>query len=260
MIEATPADQPGRNPGQRREQPRTETDREIRAKARQLLIDRGEDAVTLRAIARELGITAPALYRYYASREDLIRYVCLDVCADLASDLSAELSQHPDALPGATFFEVCRGFRRWGITHPREFSLVFASPPPDEGRTDDAMYATTMEPFGRVFLGVAGHVLAAQGVHIPDRGPVPEEMREELHAFRDSFLGSLKYQGIAVPDEAIALGSMYFMLEFWTRLYGHVALEVFGRFPFQISNAEPLFESMLADLARQIGLAAPGTE
>jgi AcrR family transcriptional regulator len=260
MIEATPADQPGRNSGQRREQPRTETDREIRAKARQLLIDRGESAVTLRAIARALGITAPALYRYYASREDLIRYVCLDVCADLAADLADEAGRYSDASPAEKFFEVCRGFRRWSVAHPREFSLVFASPPPDEGRSDDAMYATTMEPFGRVFLNVAGQVVASNAVQIPDRGPVPEGMRHELEAFREAFVHGLAYQDIEVPADTLGLGAMYFMLEFWTRLYGHVALEVFGRFPFQVSNTEPLFESMLTELAAQIGLSGAGVE
>lgn len=259
MIEATPAEQQRRGPAspqtQRREQPRTDTDREIRAKARQLLMDRGADAVTLRAIARELGITAPALYRYYASREDLIRYVCLDVCADLADDLSTRLNEQPEDSPAEVFFAVCRGFRGWAIAHPREFSLVFASPLPDAGASSEAMYATTAEPFGRVFLTVAGRVLATHGVRIPDERPVPAEMYEELRAFREVFISHLENQGIDLPGKLIGLGAMYFMLEFWTRLYGHVALEVFGRFPFQIGNTEPLFESMLADLATQIGLS-----
>lgn len=243
----------------RRERARTETDRDIRAKARELLVSRGQEAVTLRAIARQLGITAPALYRYYDSHEDLLRHVCLDVCADLAEDLTADIEMRPDANPAELFFAVCRGFRQWARAHPREFALVFASPPLETAATSgrDAMFGWTVEPFGRVFLGVAGRVLVTPDVKMPDESRVPVEMRPELAAFRNSFVANLAEQGIELPTELLGHGAMYFMLEFWSRLYGHVALEVFHRFPFQVGNTEPLFESMLNELAAEVGLRRP---
>src|SRR5437016_5544598 len=103
----------------------TSTDLEIRRHARALLVRQGRDAVTLRAIARELGITAPALYRYYDSRGDLLRHVCDDICADLATELNGQLAaigQHDHA---GKVLTVCRGFRRWAHRHPQEFTLVF---------------------------------------------------------------------------------------------------------------------------------------
>ena len=70
----------------RRDRNRVDTDQSIRTVARTLLVSRGRQGVTLRAIAREMGITAPALYRYYDSFEDLIRHVCTDICADLTAE------------------------------------------------------------------------------------------------------------------------------------------------------------------------------
>lgn len=234
------------------ERPRTGTDREIRATARQLLVWHGADAVTLRAIARELGITAPALYRYYASREDLLRHVGMDVCADLTEDLGATLRELPADRPVTQLFAVCRGFRGWACAHPREFSLVFATPerPPTE---DGSAHSPSTESFGRVFLAVAGRMLTAGGFRVAAGRTVPAEMRADLLAYREVFLANLEREGIAVPAERVSLGTVYFMLEVWTRLYGHVALEVFGRFPYQIRDTEPLFEQMLAELAAEIG-------
>lgn len=237
----------------RRAQPRTETERHIRAQARKLLVSEGHEAVTLRAIARELGITAPALYRYYDSRDDLIQHVCLDICADLADDLGADLAALDSSDPAAAVFEICRGFRRWALAHPREFALVFASPAVG-GHERDGVLPTPEEPFGRIFLTVAGRVLAGSGVTAPADDAVPESLRPELTRLREALATTLHDESIDVPRDMLGLGMVRFMLHFWVRLYGHVALEVFGRFPFNISDTEALFESMLADLAADVGI------
>src|SRR3954454_15475637 len=116
----------------RRGRARAATEQDIRRTARKLLVEQGPEAVTLRAIARELGITAPALYRYYGSRDDLIEHLRLDVVADLGAKLGEEIAALPD--DGAVqLFAICRGFRRWALTHTKEFTLVFASPTGEVG-------------------------------------------------------------------------------------------------------------------------------
>jgi AcrR family transcriptional regulator len=242
----------------RRERPRSDTEREIRQTARNLLIREGREAVTLRAIARELGITAPALYRYYDSREDLLRQLCDDVCLDVSGELSADLAGIPGDDTTGQVFAVCRRFRRWALAHPHEFALVFASPDEPGGQQPAASGGTARpahDQFGRVFLMVAGQLLATNEVRPP--GPpvsIPPPLVADLEAFRDALLTSLAEHGLAVSPGRLGLDTIYFMLQFWVRLYGHVALEVFGRFPFAVSDPEPLFESMLADLADQVGL------
>jgi AcrR family transcriptional regulator len=240
----------------RRERNKAGTDREIREQARALLIGRGAEAVTLRAIARKVGITAPALYRYYTSREDLIEHIRMDICTDLADELNEDLAELPDTDVVGQVLAICRGFRRWAIAHPQEFSLVFASPA--ELSTEQAgavhILVPATDPFGRVFLAVAGKVLTTMTLAAPPDDTVPVELRSDLDSFRSSLLATVADAGYEVSDEVLGLGTAYAILKFWVRLYGQVALEVFGRFPFAVSKPEPLFEALLADLIHQVGL------
>jgi AcrR family transcriptional regulator len=240
----------------RRERNKAGTDREIREQARALLIDRGAEAVTLRAIARKVGITAPALYRYYTSREDLVEHIRMDICTDLADELNVDLAELPDSDVVGQVLAICRGFRRWAIAHPQEFSLVFASPAELSTMQDGAVHilVPATDPFGRVFLAVAGKVLTTMTLAAPPEDTVPVELRSDLDSFRSSLLATVADAGFEVSDEVLGLGTTYAILKFWVRLYGQVALEVFGRFPFAVSKPEPLFEALLADLIHQVGL------
>ncbi|MDQ0378250.1 TetR/AcrR family transcriptional regulator [Amycolatopsis thermophila] len=239
----------------RRGRERAATDQDIRRTARKLLVERGPEAVTLRAIARELGITAPALYRYYGSRDDLVEHLRLDVVADLAAELAEELSGLPD--DGAVqLFAICRGFRRWALTHTKEFTLVFASPTGEVGSAAGSVATLNRanEPFGRIFLTAAGHLLANFQLEIPPAEAVPTELHDDLTAFKDDLLAVLGESGVDFPPEKLDLGTTYVMIQFWARLYGHVTLEVFGNYPIPMSKPDAVFDALLADLAREIGL------
>ncbi|WHT19493.1 TetR/AcrR family transcriptional regulator [Crossiella sp. CA-258035] len=242
----------------RRERLRAHTERDIRAAARRLLVENGRDAVTLRAIARDLGITAPALYRYYDSREDLLRQLCEDVCLSMAEELQPKLDAVGDGDLLGQVFTVFRSFRRWALDHPQEFTLVFASPEVEVNNSSRGGRKTLGEDmFGRVFLGVAGKLLAENQELAAGTGEVPAALEEDLRGYRDDLLKSLADTGIQLTADRLGLSTVYLMLQCWVRLYGHVALEVFGRFPFALNNAETLFESMIAELAREVGLPEP---
>lgn len=228
----------------RRERLRVETEREIRQAARALLVERGRDAVTLRAIARELGITAPALYRYYDSHDALLRQLCDDICADMASVLHACLAADTTGQVGCQVREVCRSFRRWALAHPQEFALVFASPRDPLG-TDQ---------FGAVFLALAGRLIASNLVakHVDD--PVPSALHEDLARFQQVLIDAVETHDVSVEGDVLNLGAIYHIVQSWVRLYGHVALEVFGRFPFAVTNPEPMFDNMIDQMLSDIGL------
>jgi len=232
---------------------RAATDKDIRRTARALLVEQGPEAVTLRAIARELGITAPALYRYYGSRDDLVEHLRLDVCADLAAELAEDVKGFDD--DGALqLFAICKGFRRWALTHTSEFTLVFASPTGDVGSAPGSALSRIDEPFGRIFLATAGVVLTKHDLVTPPSDSVPPELRDDLTAFQTELLAVLNESGSNFPAEKLDLGMAYLMIQFWARLYGHVTLEVFGNYPIPVSKPDILFDAMLADLAREIGL------
>lgn len=241
----------------RRERLRAETERDIRRQARALLVNHGREAVTLRAIAREVGITAPALYRYYDSREDLLRHLCDDICRDLEAELYAALAPLGEDDGPEQVYAVCRGFRRWALAHPQEFSLVFASTegtvgvcgPNDEPRVGDQ--------FGKVFLEVASRLIAKHPHPMPAEGSPaapPEVLHADLRAFQQVLIQTVTARGVEVDEESLHLGAIFHILQAWVRLYGHVALEVFGRFPFAVSDPEPMFDAMLASILIPMGV------
>ncbi|WP_280348201.1 TetR/AcrR family transcriptional regulator [Nocardia neocaledoniensis] len=225
------------------------TDADIRRVTRALLTEQGPEAVTLRAIARELGVTAPALYRHYASRDELIERMRVEFCADLADYLSTEIAPLPD--DGAVqFLAICRGFRRWALANPRAFTLVFASPAsgrPMIGRFD--------EPFGRIFLAAAGRLLANFEIATPPGDTIPPALRDDLVGFQTELLAMLSESGQKFPAEKLDLGVTYLMVQIWARLFGHVTLEVFGNYPIPLAEPEVMFDAMLAELARTTGFA-----
>lgn len=229
------------------------SDADIRRVAAELLVTRGAEALTLRAIARELGITAPALYRYYPSREELLAALRRDICKRLADDLAAQVAELPD--DGVIrLFAICRAFRWWALAHRNEFTLVFASP--SEGNPGTVRRFD--ESFGLVFLEAAGKVLAAYDLAPPPVESIPAALRTDLIAFQTELLALLAGSEQKFPAEKFDLGVAYLMMTVWVRLYGHVTLEVFGNYPMPVSDPDVLFDAVLADLAAGIGLAAGG--
>ncbi|MFD9549449.1 TetR/AcrR family transcriptional regulator [Nocardia salmonicida] len=227
----------------------TVTDADIRRVTRALLSEQGADAVTLRAIARALGVTAPALYRHYSSRDELIERMRVEFCADLAQFLSTEIEPLPD--DGAVrFLAICRGFRHWALANPREFTLVFASP-----TSERSMMHRFDEPFGRIFLAAAGGLLANFEIATPPGETIPAALRDDLVGFQTDLLAMLSESGQKFPAEKLDLGVTYLMVQIWARLFGHVTLEVFGNYPIPLADPEIMFDAMLADLARTTGFA-----
>ncbi len=222
----------------RRARAREATTAEIKDTARRLLVEEGADALTLRAIARAMGMTAPALYRYFDSHEEIVG----GLCADVLAEITATLEQARDSVgrddPVGRLMATCRAFRGWALTHPREFQLVFASavdgPPPGHEQPDEDL------SFGAVFLGIFVEIWAAAPFAVPPDPSLPEPLAGQLATFS------------RLVGDVLPLGALAAYLSGWVRLYGAVTIEVFGHLGFALTDAEPMFEAMLADMRRQL--------
>jgi AcrR family transcriptional regulator len=228
----------------RRSRVRDATVAEIKATARTLLVAEGPEALTLRAIARAMGMTAPALYRYFDSHEALVGAVCMDVL----DEITVTLEQARDTVgiddPVGRLMAACRGFRDWSLAHPREFQLVFASagerpPVGHEGVSEDLS-------FGAVFLGIFVEIWQVQPFAVPADTDLPDRLVQQLRSFSS-------YAGGVLP-----LGALAAYLSGWVRLYGGVTIEVFGHLGFALDDPEPMFEAMLADMCRQLNTPPTG--
>lgn len=228
----------------RRERVRGATTAEIKTTARRLLVEQGPDALTLRAIAREMGMTPAALYRYFGSHEEILGGLCEDVLAEITVTLETARDTVGTDDPVGRLMAGCRAFRDWSLAHPREFQLVFASageqPPAEHDQVNGAL------SFGAVFLGIFVEIWAAAPFAAPAEGDLPAHLVRQLTEFAASVAP------VMPAAAALPLGTLAAYLSGWVRLYGAVTIEVFGHLGFALTDAGPMFEAMLADMRRQL--------
>jgi AcrR family transcriptional regulator len=228
----------------RRDRLRAATVKEISETARRLLVDQGPEAVTLRAIAREMGMTAPALYRYFDSHGELLRHLVGDLFIELTGELHAAVRRVPQGEVSAKFLAAARQFRLWSLTHPREYALLFGAPVPGTRHEDDADFAEDCaRRFGWTFMQLFLELWRMQPFPIPSDEEIDPALLTQLRRYRDEIL-----------DIDLPLGVIQRILECWVRLQGGVSLEVFGHLDFALANAEPMFELMLTDVSKVLGL------
>jgi AcrR family transcriptional regulator len=240
----------------RRDRLRAATMEEITATARRLLVEQGPEAASLRAIAREMGMTAPGLYRYYSSREELLRHVIAQIFRELAGDIHRAIEEAvplgEPADPARSHVQMalkmvaaCRAFRRWALDHKDEFALLFGVPLPglDDGRFDIAEQCAL--EFAGTFYALFVELWHKIRFPVPDPSEIDPRLRAQLGRFRDTLRTD-------APDGAILV-----FLRGWVLLYGAVSMEVFGHLHFALDDPAPMFELTLGDLARLVGLEYP---
>jgi AcrR family transcriptional regulator len=232
----------------RRDRLRAATTAEIKETARRILVTDGPDAVSLRAIAREMGMTAPALYRYFGSHEELIKHVIADVFTELAADLRSAIAVAGAQSRGdmtAKVLAACWEFRRWSLSHTREFGLIFATPLPGLHVQKDEITSEGGGQFGNTFFELLLELWRKRPFPVPADNEIDPGLLKQLEGYRD---------GLGKLAEGLPLGLLLVFLRCWVRLYGIVSLEVFGHLSFALDDARPMFELMLAEMAPLLGL------
>jgi AcrR family transcriptional regulator len=247
------ADPGAAHPPSRRDRLRAATMEEIIQTARRLLVSSGPEAVTLRAIAREMGMTAPGLYRYFDSREELVRHISASIFTELGSDIQQAIHAavpppggDPDtAKLTVKMIAACREFRRWSLNHKAEFGLLFGVPLPglDDGRYDIADECALA--FAGTFYTLFLELWNTLPFPVPAAGEIDPGLLGQLMRYREAM-------GTEIPA-----GAVLTFLRCWTELYGAVALEVFGHIRFALEDPAPMFEYTLSDLASRVGLRYP---
>jgi AcrR family transcriptional regulator len=236
-------------PVSRRDRVRADTVREIKETARRVLVDQGVDGLALRAVAREMGMTAPALYRYFSSREDLVENVVADLYDELTDVLESVRDAADPAVPGFQLLSVARAFRTWATTHHAEFGLLFGSAGERVLKVEE-MHGPGERPpqvasrrFGGVFAELVARIYLEQGFPTPSDEQIEPALQVQLQEWCTKL-------PVALP-----LGVMSVFLSCWIRLYGMVCMEVFGHLRFALDDAEPMFEAELKALGEVLGVA-----
>jgi AcrR family transcriptional regulator len=210
-----------------RDRARVELTEEIKTAGRRHLAEHGASGLSLRAVAREVGMVSSAVYRYFPSRDDLLTALIID-----AYDAIGECAENADAAARdrgvqARWLNVCEAVRRWALANAHEYSLIYGSPVPGYAAPE-----ATIEPASRVPLVVLR--LLVDGVTAGEvlEGETPSMPR----VVRSDFAQLRRTAAPSVPDAVLSRA-----LAVWAQLLGTINLELFGHLHNVIHDYDAFF-------------------
>lgn len=224
---------------------------QIREAGRQRLATDGPAGLSLRGVARDVGMVSSAVYRYFSSRNELLTALLIDAYNQVgveAEAADAAVADRSDT--AARWFAACRAVRAWALQHPSEYALLYGSPVPDYAAPQD-----TVEPAARVvtvllrIVGDSGHVPttsagSSTGAESSTNAPLSTDLIVP---------GAVDYahdRGIDLDeDRGVAL------LEAWSGIFGAISFELFGHFVGSVADTDAFFTRVVARHAAVLGVA-----
>ena len=223
--------------GAMRDRFRAQVRDEVKAVALRQLAEGGPQALSVNAIAKELGVSGPALYRYFANREDLLDALVLDAYADLAQALGEAVASSPRRSPPSRLRALAHAYRHWAVEQPHRYRLLFAPPIPGaQAHTPAAVDAAHASMLVVLDVLADGNDLAA-----PLPAPRPPALARQLRQWA-------RRRGTDVDPAVALLG-----ISFWSRLHGLVGLEIGGSTASMGLDPELLLDSEVTALLSAIG-------
>lgn len=227
-----------------RERARAALTADIVNAARSQLAQTGAAGLSLRAIARELGMVSSAIHRYFPTKDDLLTALIIDGYNAVGEAVeTADAGRDRDDFPGR-WRAVCRAVREWALAHPYEYALLYGSPVPGYRAPMDTVAAAVRDTV--VFGAIVAEADAAGALTAPDRLPAPPK----------AYAADARRVREVIPDVDDAVIAR--AVSAWTGLYGWVGFELFGQFNNVLDDPGPAFELHVDCLAMVLGLAPRG--
>jgi AcrR family transcriptional regulator len=219
-----------------RDRVRSELTAEIKRLALEQIAAEGAPNLSLRAIARDLGMASSAIYRYFASRDELLTALIIDSydALGIAVERANDTAKPTDLL--GRWLALGHGVRRWALDHQAEYGLIYGTPIPGYKAPEATIPSATR--YTAVLLALLIDIDAAIGR--PSTVRLSTAARREYKGFRVR-------TGAAVSDVVLVDG-----LAAWGMLFGTVSFEVFGHLRNVIDDREAHFTAMLDRIGRQM--------
>lgn len=221
---------------------RERTMAEITRIGRDHLVRDGAGQLSLRAVARDLGVVSSAVYRYVADRDELLTLLVVDAYDELGEAVEEAVATAPD--PRAQLLALGRATRGWALREPARYALLFGTPVPGYRAPADR----TTAPGTRVVVALVGVIQRAHAAGLLREGTgvggeaLAGDLAADLAAVRAAYAPE-------VPEEIVARSLLV-----WAALFGAVSWEVFGQYgPGTVNDLDALFEHHLAVLAEMLG-------
>lgn len=225
----------------RRERQYAATLDEIKATARQVMLREGSAGLSLREIARTMGMTAPALYHYFPNRDALVTALIVDAFNALAD----ALEQARVGTPGpaaAQLLAAMHAYRAWALAHPADFGLIYGNPIPGYEAPRDATVPAAARSL-RVFVTMIGAALASGELQ-------PAPAYQSVPPGLAAHLAELPLVGAAAGD----LRALYLATLAWPRIHGSIMLELFNHLQPVVGDTAAFYQIQAEDLLRGFGL------
>jgi len=226
----------------RRERQRAATIDEIKQTARRHMAKKGAASLSLRAIAREMGMTSPALYRYFSSRDDLVTALILEAFNSLADSQEANYEACRSLPFCERLMNLAEDYRAWALQHPELYSLIFGTPIPNyhaPAEITGPAAQRSMVPFIRLVTEVHE---AGQLQYPKAYMGLSSEFKRRLKVAGDE-------KGYDRPPEMVLL-----TLTGWGRIHGLVSQELYNHLPPIIDNPGEYFRSDMVAWLNSIGI------
>lgn len=211
----------------------------IKQAASRQLADGGAAALSLRAIARDLRMASSALYRYFASRDDLLTALVIDAYNDLGAAAESAVAQHAADEPLRQWLAACRAVRVWALGNPHAYALIYGTPVPGYRAPVD-----TIGPAARVGLSLANIVAEASrsGRLETPSGTVSEAVGRDADVLAEQL-------ELDLPRMVTAA-----LIAAWAQLFGLVSFELFGQFENVVTARDQFFDRAAQSLGESVGL------
>lgn len=223
----------------RRERIRDATKEEIKAIARRQMAEQGTAAISLRGIAREMEVTPTALYRYFASHDDLITELILDAYHAHADALEeADQTQVAEDYKGR-MYAVLMAFRQWAMEHSTDFQLIYGNPIPGYHAPDEPTIQAASRNMAVVVNILSGAMEAGKLIPQPEHTHMPSTVTQQI----------TQANRYGVKDIVVYIGALG-----WTRLHGIIMLELFNHLQPVVGDTEAFYQHQIRNLINEIGL------
>jgi AcrR family transcriptional regulator len=222
----------------RRERQHTAIREEIKETTRRLMAEHGTEGIATRLIAREMGLTAPALYHYFANRDALITALIVDAFNALADTLQEASEQTMEQAPGEQLRKVLLAYRQWALAHPADFQLIYGNPIPGYEAPRELTFPAAVRGFRIIFPLVAkllensAHTLSSEYSSIP---PEVQAALEEI----------ITHEGYEIPSLPL-----YLTIVGWSRIHGIIMLELFNHLQPVVGDVNAFYRAEVENLLK----------
>ena len=229
-----------------RERAREEITTEILTAARARLEQSGPGGLSLRAVARDVGMVSSAVYRYFASRDELLTALLIEAYDSLgtaAEDADASIADRSDTR--TRWMATCRAIRAWALAHRHEYALLYGSPVTGYAAPQD-----TVTPAARVIVRLVDIVVTASAAGDVSPEPPQDPPPGFAASISDALAAVEEITGQRLDATPELVGRLVMA---WSSLFGVVSFELWGHLVGSVSDHDAYFDGVVARLWSDLG-------